>query len=192
MLKQIKPENLPKDKLEEIRPLIANTKTEYIVIGETFYELRSTPAMKLLEIIKDSIDIFGKIKKEKIETYNEEFKNIEDTLPDDIKNDEVMKKTYLNNHFVYFTKINETDLFLNLEFRIKFKDEILKGVVETDFEKMTVEQLVDTVKKLIDININTLPQEVRAFFGIGVLQQPQPQAPEQEKEPEKEKETTLQ
>jgi len=142
-VKKVNVANIPKEKLEELKPLL-QAQAEYVAIGESVYELYPTPATKLLNVLSRIISLIMKIQEKKkalAETMGmgseEKRAFVQVTIADILGDDESigMVKSILK--------------------------EILDGVDENDFEKVTTGQLLYIINKVVEVNMNTLPPSVK-------------------------------
>jgi hypothetical protein len=142
-VKKVNIATLPKEKLEELKPLL-QAQAEYVAIGQSVYELYPTPATKLLKVLSDIIGLIQKVQDKK--------KAIAETLN---LGDEEKRA---------FMQVTITDLISDEENIQTIKgilNELLDGVDTEDFEQMTTGQLISLINKIVKVNINTLPPSVK-------------------------------
>ena len=142
-VKKVNIANLPKDKLEELKPLL-QAQPEYAPIGESVYEIYPIPATQLLLVISDLIKVVTKIQDKKIKLA--EAMN----LGDEEKRE--------------FIKVTTNDILSDEEAVSKLKEilrVVLDGVDEDDFNKMNTGQLINLLDVVVKVNINTLPPSVK-------------------------------
>lgn len=142
-IKKVRPEDIPKDKLGDLQVLLPSTKKEYVAIGESFYEVYPTSAVKLMQALSQLVDILAEVRKRKIE-------RILETLTD-------KEKEEFSSASVVVTM---NDLLVDPEAVEKVKSlipDFLEGVDPEDLEKMTIGQLIDALDKITKVNVETLP-----------------------------------
>lgn len=158
-VKKVGTGEIPREVLGDLEVLLAANAKEYVAIGSNFYEIRPTPAIRLMDVLSRFLKMIDNMREQKAEILNK--------TNDDKK---------LNQYEIF---VGYQDIISNPEAIGKIKDiliEILDGVDPEDIEKISIGQVMDTVKKLISINIDTLPQSFKDQFLV--------MAPKKEAEPD--------
>jgi len=142
-VKKVNLASLPKEKLEELKPLL-QAEAVYVAIGQNVYELYPTPATKLLKVLSDIVGLIQRVQDKK--------KAIAETL--DLGDEE--KRAFMQ---VTITDILSDDE--NIQTLTNILRELLDGVDEEDLNQMTTGQLISLINKIVEVNINTLPPSVK-------------------------------
>jgi len=147
-VKKLSATDIPSDLLGDLQSLLITKTKEYVAIGQNFYELYPTSAVKLMQVLAEFDSILNEVWQEKTDRIK---KNL---------NEEQLKK---------FDPIDVVvtveDLLVNKNFITKVREImplIIEGVDEEDKEAMTLGQTVDLVQKVIKVNFETLPPSYRA------------------------------
>ena len=146
MIKKIDSSQIPEEILKDLNILKIENYKEFILVGKNFYELFPTQSLKLLNIIGDVIDMISVAKQLKVEKLR--------MLGYD---DDSIKSDYISIQDVLAVDANKTKI-------ITVMKEILEGVDDQDFIDMTISQVLDTLSKLVKINIDSFPDSFKYQF----------------------------
>ena len=143
MIKKLGINEVPQDVLKELQAFVPNQHKEVIAIGNNFYAVTPTSAVKLLEVISELFEILDELRIKKIERIKAELteEQLKDFNP-------ALVMTTINDIITDKTAVEKTKALL---------PKLLDGVDEEDLQAITIGQLLNAFDKIIEVNINTLP-----------------------------------
>jgi len=183
-VKKIGLEALPEEKKKELQGLIGKVEKEYIVIGSGVYEIEPLPAIKLLSVLTQINEILMETRTYKQKTYQpiiEELYNRKAKLEKELENANseeegkeieqrlIKIKADINTYENLMDNIRLDDVFAipsNRDKALAILKDILEGVDEDDFNSMTVEQLMDTVVKIVKLNFGKAGETAEAIKQV--------------------------
>jgi len=133
---------------DELKKLVPNRIKKEVVIGDSVYEIYPFSALEIYNILAEINDIIDIVRKKKYEEMIK-YRGIEGSKVNiDINSIEV--------------SVNDVLRYKESRERvIELLREVLKGVDEEDFNNMTITQVGYLINSLIEINLNTLPSNIR-------------------------------
>jgi len=156
--KKVNIADVPKDILGDIQALIPDTKEEYISIGTGIYTISPTSAMIVMKCLSNFMDILEETRVRKVEKLKAlEIENFQPALVGVTVQDMMSDKT---------AQVSLTALLKDL----------LEGIEEDDFNKMTVGQMLDALNKAVQVNLETLPPSFKTQFDFFAASEEAPDA----------------
>ncbi len=152
--------DIPKEVLGDLEVLLAANVKDYVAIGANYYEICPTPAIKLMSSLSRFLKMIDNMRGTKADILNS------------------TNNTKLNPYEVLITHqdvIADPEAITEIQ---KILTDILEGIDPEDLDKISIGQVMDTITKLIKINIDTLPESFKEQFLVAV-----PKTPEEEKDP---------
>lgn len=140
--------DVPKEVLGDLQTLLASDKKEFVAIGANFYEIRPTPAIKLMDVLSRFLKLVDTMREHKADVLN---------------------KTAEKKLNAYETFVGYQDIIASPEAISEIKDilmDVLEGVDPDDANRISIGQVMDTIGKLVTINIETLPQSFKEQFLV--------------------------
>jgi|GEM_PF-6787531 len=148
--------DVPQDVLGDLRALVTSSHKEIISVGDSFYELYPTPAIQLMEMLSDLMNLLNQAREIKVEKIRDSLS--EEEL-NEFKPDEVI---------VTIQDILSDEKTANSVKQIL--ECVLTGVSPEDMEVMTIGQLFDIFSKVIKVNVDTLPESFKASIATQTQQ----------------------
>ncbi len=140
--------DVPREVLGDLEVLLAADVKEYVAIGKNYYEIRPTPAIKLMSSLSRFLKMVNNMRETKADVLNS------------------TNKTKLN---AYEVIVGQQDIISSPEAIEEIREiliDVLVGIEEEDMETISIGQVIDTVTKLIKINIDTLPESFKDQFLV--------------------------
>jgi hypothetical protein len=156
--KVMDPGLIPANVLGDLEALVPAKNKDYVVIGANYYELYPTPAIQLLGVLGDFIEIVDAVRVDKIAALRKQKENVEKdggSVP------------WANLDLEAIVGVTFQDLLTNANGLARIREiltKVLEGVDDEDFKDMGLGQLSLIMTKLVSVNLATLPPSFRKVF----------------------------